>query len=77
MEFGIFSQMHCPPWDSEHSRFMRELSATQEVMPAFTMSRLRGAAVRKIRAASSHGRIGCWSATDRGESLSPERSSAY
>ena len=25
MEFGIFSQMHCPPWDDEHSRFLREI----------------------------------------------------
>src|SRR5262249_2280305 len=24
MEFGIFSQMHCPPWDHQHSRFMPE-----------------------------------------------------
>ena len=21
MEFGIFSQMHCPEWDEEHSRY--------------------------------------------------------
>ena len=25
MEFGIFSQMHVPPWDDEHSRFLREV----------------------------------------------------
>jgi len=25
MEFGIFSQMHCPEWDNEHSRYHREL----------------------------------------------------
>src|SRR5439155_1160148 len=25
MEFGIFSQMHGPPWDDEHSRYLREL----------------------------------------------------
>ena len=29
MEFGIFSQMHCPPWDDEHSRFMRELEISE------------------------------------------------
>src|SRR5437899_2418700 len=25
MEFGIFSQMHVPPWDDEHTRYLREL----------------------------------------------------
>jgi alkanesulfonate monooxygenase SsuD/methylene tetrahydromethanopterin reductase-like flavin-dependent oxidoreductase (luciferase family) len=25
MEFGIFSQMHCPEWDTEHSRYHREI----------------------------------------------------
>ena len=25
MEFGIFSQMHVPPGEDEHSRFMREV----------------------------------------------------
>jgi alkanesulfonate monooxygenase SsuD/methylene tetrahydromethanopterin reductase-like flavin-dependent oxidoreductase (luciferase family) len=25
MEFGIFSQMHCPEWDDEHSRYHREI----------------------------------------------------
>lgn len=29
MEFGIFSQMHVPPWDDEHSRFMRELEVSE------------------------------------------------
>ena len=29
MEFGIFSQMHCPPWDDEHSRYMRELEVSE------------------------------------------------
>jgi len=31
MEFGIFSQMHVPPWDNEHSRFHRELEVAQAV----------------------------------------------
>jgi alkanesulfonate monooxygenase SsuD/methylene tetrahydromethanopterin reductase-like flavin-dependent oxidoreductase (luciferase family) len=34
MEFGIFSQMHCPPWDDEHSRFMRELEVSLAVEAA-------------------------------------------
>lgn len=25
MEFGIFSQMHCPEWDTEYSRYHREI----------------------------------------------------
>jgi hypothetical protein len=29
MEFGIFSQMHVPPWDDEHSRYLRELEVAQ------------------------------------------------
>jgi len=29
MEFGIFSQMHVPPWDTEHSRFHRELEVSE------------------------------------------------
>src|SRR5262245_37953337 len=29
MEFGIFSQMHCPPWDDEHSRYLRELEISE------------------------------------------------
>src|SRR4029077_13368914 len=29
MEFGIFSQMHCPPWDDEHSRYLRELEVSE------------------------------------------------
>jgi alkanesulfonate monooxygenase SsuD/methylene tetrahydromethanopterin reductase-like flavin-dependent oxidoreductase (luciferase family) len=28
MEFGIFSQMHVPPGDDEHSRFMREVEVS-------------------------------------------------
>ena len=28
MEFGIFSQMHVPPWEDEHSRFLRELEVS-------------------------------------------------
>ncbi len=28
MEFGIFSQMHVPPWDDEHSRYLRELEVS-------------------------------------------------
>jgi alkanesulfonate monooxygenase SsuD/methylene tetrahydromethanopterin reductase-like flavin-dependent oxidoreductase (luciferase family) len=31
MEFGIFSQMHVPPWEDEHSRFMRELEVSLAV----------------------------------------------
>ena len=31
MEFGIFSQMHVPPWDNEHDRFMREVEAAEAV----------------------------------------------
>jgi alkanesulfonate monooxygenase SsuD/methylene tetrahydromethanopterin reductase-like flavin-dependent oxidoreductase (luciferase family) len=31
MEFGIFSQMHVPPWDDEHSRYMRELEVSEAV----------------------------------------------
>ena len=31
MEFGIFSQMHVPPWDDEHSRFLRELEVALAV----------------------------------------------
>jgi alkanesulfonate monooxygenase SsuD/methylene tetrahydromethanopterin reductase-like flavin-dependent oxidoreductase (luciferase family) len=34
MEFGIFSQMHTPPWDDEHSRFMRELEVSEAVEAA-------------------------------------------
>ncbi|GBD26250.1 Alkanal monooxygenase alpha chain [bacterium HR30] len=34
MEFGIFSQMHVPPWDDEHSRFMRELEVAEAVEAA-------------------------------------------
>jgi len=34
MEFGIFSQMHVPPWDDEHSRFMRELEVSEAVEAA-------------------------------------------
>jgi alkanesulfonate monooxygenase SsuD/methylene tetrahydromethanopterin reductase-like flavin-dependent oxidoreductase (luciferase family) len=34
MEFGIFSQMHVPPWDHEHSRFMRELEVSEAVEAA-------------------------------------------
>jgi alkanesulfonate monooxygenase SsuD/methylene tetrahydromethanopterin reductase-like flavin-dependent oxidoreductase (luciferase family) len=34
MEFGIFSQMHSPPWDDEHSRFMRELEVSLAVEAA-------------------------------------------
>src|SRR5262245_62052840 len=29
MEFGIFSQMHCPPGDEEHSRYLRELEVSE------------------------------------------------
>jgi alkanesulfonate monooxygenase SsuD/methylene tetrahydromethanopterin reductase-like flavin-dependent oxidoreductase (luciferase family) len=31
MEFGIFSQMHVPPWDTEHDRFMREVEVAEAV----------------------------------------------
>ena len=31
MEFGIFSHMHVPPWDNEHSRYLRELEASLAV----------------------------------------------
>jgi alkanesulfonate monooxygenase SsuD/methylene tetrahydromethanopterin reductase-like flavin-dependent oxidoreductase (luciferase family) len=34
MEFGIFSQMHVPPWDQEHARFMRELEVSEAVEDA-------------------------------------------
>jgi alkanesulfonate monooxygenase SsuD/methylene tetrahydromethanopterin reductase-like flavin-dependent oxidoreductase (luciferase family) len=34
MEFGIFSQMHVPPWDDEHDRFLRELEVSQAVEAA-------------------------------------------
>lgn len=34
MEFGIFSQMHVPPWDDEHARFMRELEVSVAVEAA-------------------------------------------
>ena len=34
MEFGIFSQMHVPPWDDEHSRFQRELEVSRAVEAA-------------------------------------------
>ncbi len=34
MEFGIFSQMHTPPWDDEHSRFMREVEVAEAVEAA-------------------------------------------
>lgn len=34
MEFGIFSQMHVPPWDEEHDRFMRELEVSEAVEAA-------------------------------------------
>ena len=29
MEFGIFSQMHCPEWDDEHSRYHREIDVAK------------------------------------------------
>src|SRR5262249_10266638 len=29
MEFGIFSQMHCPPWDDEHSPSLGELEISE------------------------------------------------
>jgi alkanesulfonate monooxygenase SsuD/methylene tetrahydromethanopterin reductase-like flavin-dependent oxidoreductase (luciferase family) len=31
MEFGIFSQMHVPPWETEHSRYLRELEVSLAV----------------------------------------------
>jgi alkanesulfonate monooxygenase SsuD/methylene tetrahydromethanopterin reductase-like flavin-dependent oxidoreductase (luciferase family) len=34
MEFGIFSQMHVPPWDDEHSRYLRELEVAEAVEAA-------------------------------------------
>ena len=34
MEFGIFSQMHTPPWDDEHSRFLREVEVALAVEAA-------------------------------------------
>jgi len=34
MEFGIFSQMHVPPWDDEHSRYQRELEVAEAVEAA-------------------------------------------
>ncbi|TMB58993.1 MAG: LLM class flavin-dependent oxidoreductase, partial [Deltaproteobacteria bacterium] len=34
MEFGIFSQMHVPPWDDEHSRYLRELEVSLAVEAA-------------------------------------------
>jgi alkanesulfonate monooxygenase SsuD/methylene tetrahydromethanopterin reductase-like flavin-dependent oxidoreductase (luciferase family) len=34
MEFGIFSQMHVPPWDEEHSRYLRELEVSLAVEAA-------------------------------------------
>jgi alkanesulfonate monooxygenase SsuD/methylene tetrahydromethanopterin reductase-like flavin-dependent oxidoreductase (luciferase family) len=34
MEFGIFSQMHVPPWDDEHSRYLRELEVALAVEAA-------------------------------------------
>ena len=34
MEFGIFSQMHVPPWDDEHSRYFRELDVSLAVEAA-------------------------------------------
>jgi len=34
MCFGIFSQMHCPPWDDEHSRYLRELEVALAVEDA-------------------------------------------
>jgi alkanesulfonate monooxygenase SsuD/methylene tetrahydromethanopterin reductase-like flavin-dependent oxidoreductase (luciferase family) len=34
MEFGIFSQMHVPPWDDEHSRYLRELEVAEAVEDA-------------------------------------------
>jgi alkanesulfonate monooxygenase SsuD/methylene tetrahydromethanopterin reductase-like flavin-dependent oxidoreductase (luciferase family) len=34
MEFGIFSQMHVPPWDDEHSRYFRELEVSLAVEAA-------------------------------------------
>ncbi len=34
MEFGIFSQMHVPPWEDEHSRFLREVEVALAVEAA-------------------------------------------
>src|SRR5919108_75872 len=34
MEFGIFSQMHVPPWDDEHARYLRELEVSLAVEAA-------------------------------------------
>src|SRR5581483_2420805 len=34
MEFGIFSQMHVPPWDDEHSRYLREIEVALAVEAA-------------------------------------------
>jgi alkanesulfonate monooxygenase SsuD/methylene tetrahydromethanopterin reductase-like flavin-dependent oxidoreductase (luciferase family) len=34
MEFGIFSQMHVPPWEDEHSRYLRELEVSLAVEAA-------------------------------------------
>jgi len=34
MEFGIFSQMHVPPWEDEHSRYLRELEVAEAVEAA-------------------------------------------
>jgi alkanesulfonate monooxygenase SsuD/methylene tetrahydromethanopterin reductase-like flavin-dependent oxidoreductase (luciferase family) len=34
MEFGIFSQMHVPPWDDEHDRYLRELEVALAVEAA-------------------------------------------
>jgi hypothetical protein len=39
---------------ANNSRFMREVSATQDVMPARTISRFNGDAVPKTNAAVSH-----------------------
>jgi hypothetical protein len=46
MEFGIFSQMHCPPWDDEHSRFMRELEVSEAVEAAGLTTTTRNVAAR-------------------------------
>ena len=43
MEFGIFSQMHVPPWDDEHSRYLRELEVSLAVEAAVSQaSRILG-----------------------------------
>src|SRR5262249_24939203 len=34
MEFGIFSQMHVPPWDDEHSRYLLEIEVALAVEAA-------------------------------------------